>query len=58
MNVTSEAAWQHGLRRYSAYERDAGVKDVKDTIDAVRNLPECNGKVATSLWLFETSSPL
>jgi carboxymethylenebutenolidase len=46
LNVTSEADWQHGLRLYTAYDRDAGVKDVKDTIDAVRNLPECNGKVA------------
>lgn len=44
--VTSEADWQHGLRLYQAYDRDAGVKDVKDTIDAVRNLPACNGKVA------------
>jgi carboxymethylenebutenolidase len=46
LNVTSEADWQHGLRLYSAYDRDAGVKDIKDTIDAVRNLPECKGKVA------------
>jgi carboxymethylenebutenolidase len=46
LNVTSEADWQHGLRLYSAYDRDAGVKDIKDTIDAVRELPECNGKVA------------
>jgi carboxymethylenebutenolidase len=46
LNVTAEADWQHGLRLYSAYERDVGVKDIKDTIDAVRNLPECNGKVA------------
>src|ERR1700760_1211461 len=46
LNVTSEADWQHGLRLYQAYDRDAGVKDIKDTIDAVRNLPECNGKVA------------
>jgi carboxymethylenebutenolidase len=46
LNVTSEADWQHGLRLYSAYDRDTGVKDVKDTIDAVRILPECNGKVA------------
>jgi len=46
LTVTSEADWQHGLRLYQAYDRDAGVKDVKDTIDAVRNLPECNGKVA------------
>jgi carboxymethylenebutenolidase len=46
LNVTSEADWQHGLGLYSAYDRDAGVKDIKDTIEAVRNLPECNGKVA------------
>jgi carboxymethylenebutenolidase len=46
LTVTSEADWQHGLRLYQAYDRDAGVKDVKATIDVVRNLPECNGKVA------------
>jgi carboxymethylenebutenolidase len=46
LNVTSEADWQHGLRLYEAYDRDAGAKDVEDTISAVRNLPECNGKVA------------
>src|SRR5580704_13520702 len=46
LNVTSQADWDHGLRLYSAYDRDAGVKDIKDTIDAVRKLPECNGKVA------------
>src|ERR1700684_529047 len=45
-NVTSEADWQHGLRLYQAYDRDTGVKDVEDTVNAVRNLPECNGKVA------------
>jgi carboxymethylenebutenolidase len=45
-NVTSEADWQHGLRLYAAYDRDAGAKDVKDTVNAVRNLLECNGKVA------------
>src|ERR1700685_1518435 len=45
-NVASEADWQHGLRLYAAYDRDAGAKDVKDTVNAVRNLPECNGKVA------------
>jgi carboxymethylenebutenolidase len=46
LNVTSQADWDHGLRLYQAYDRDAGVKDIKDTIDAVRNLSECNGKVA------------
>jgi carboxymethylenebutenolidase len=37
LNVTSEADWQHGLRLYSAYDRDAGVRDIKDTIDAARS---------------------
>jgi carboxymethylenebutenolidase len=46
LNVTSQADWDHGLRLYQAYDRDAGVTDIKDTIDAVRSLPECNGKVA------------
>jgi carboxymethylenebutenolidase len=46
LTVTSEADWQHGLRLYQGYDRDAGVKDIKETIDAVRKLPECNGKVA------------
>jgi carboxymethylenebutenolidase len=46
LNVTSQADWDHGLRLYQAYDRDAGVRDIKDTIDAVRTLPECSGKVA------------
>jgi carboxymethylenebutenolidase len=28
------------------WRQEPGVKDIKDTIDAARNLPECNGKVA------------
>src|SRR5580700_9869013 len=46
LNVTSEADWQHGLRLYSAYDRDAGVRDIKDTLDAAAKLPDCTGKVA------------
>lgn len=46
LDVTSEDDWQHGLRLYGAYDRDAGVKDIKDTIKAVRSMPECTGKVA------------
>jgi carboxymethylenebutenolidase len=45
-NVTSDADWQHGLRLYGAYDRDAGAKDVNDTVNAVRSLPESSGKVA------------
>src|ERR1700676_1920913 len=46
LNVTSEADWQHGLRLYGAYDRGAGAKDVNDTVNAARALPECNGRVA------------
>ena len=46
LNVISDADWQHGLRLYQAYDRDAGVGDVKDTLDAVAKLAECTGKVA------------
>jgi carboxymethylenebutenolidase len=45
-NVTSEADWQHGLRLYGTYDRDAGAKDVKDTVNAVAKLPGCTGRVA------------
>jgi carboxymethylenebutenolidase len=46
LSVTSDADWAHGLRLYGAYDRDEGAGDVKDTVNAVRNLTECNGKVA------------
>src|ERR1700724_1810992 len=46
LNVTSEPDWEHGLRLYQAYDRDAGARDVKDTANAVAKLPECSGKVA------------
>lgn len=46
LGVTSEADWQHGLRLYQAYDRDAGARDVKDTVNAVAKLPGCTGKVA------------
>jgi carboxymethylenebutenolidase len=45
LNVTSEADWQHGLRLYEAYDRDAGVRDIQDTLQAVAKLPECTGKI-------------
>src|SRR5271154_5091678 len=46
LNVTSEPDWQHGLRLYQAYDRDAGVKDIKDTVAVAAGLPDCTGKVA------------
>src|ERR1700687_547966 len=41
LSVTSEPDWQHCLRLYQAYDRDAGARDVKDTADVVAKLPEC-----------------
>src|SRR5271163_467639 len=46
LSVTSDADWQHGLRLYQAYDRDAGARDVQDTVEVVAMLPECTGKVA------------
>ena len=46
LSVISEPDWQHGLRLYQAYDRDAGASDVKDAADFVAELPDCAGKVA------------
>jgi carboxymethylenebutenolidase len=46
LSVTSEADWQHGLRLYQAYDRDAGVRDVKNTVNVAAELPGSTGKVA------------
>src|SRR5260370_42681223 len=46
LSVTSEADWQHGLHLYQGYDRDAGVRDVKDTVNAVAKRPGCTGGVA------------
>ena len=46
LDVRSDPDWQHGLRLYGAYNRDAGVKDIRETIRAAAELPELTGKVA------------
>jgi carboxymethylenebutenolidase len=46
LGVRSEADWQYGVRLYQAYDRDAGVRDIRDTTDAVTKMPECTGKIA------------
>jgi dienelactone hydrolase len=46
LNVRSEADWQHGLRLYAAYDRDAGAKDIMETIRTAIELPGSTGKVA------------
>src|ERR1700751_3751791 len=46
LSVTSESDWQHGVRLYQAYNRDAGAMDAKDTANVVSKLPGCSGRVA------------
>ena len=41
----SEAEWKKAFELYSAFDVDAGVKDIAATIDHVRGLAECSGKV-------------
>ena len=41
----SEAEWKKAFELYNAFDVDAGVKDIAATIDHVRGLAECNGKV-------------
>src|SRR6202050_1406550 len=46
LDVRSEADWQHGLRLYGVYDRDAGAGDIAQTIRAAVKLPGSTGKVA------------
>jgi carboxymethylenebutenolidase len=46
LDVRSETDWQHGLRLYGAYDRDAGARDIAQTIHAAAKLSESTGKVA------------
>jgi carboxymethylenebutenolidase len=46
LSVTSGPDWQHGLRLYQAYDRDAGTRDIRDTASFVAKLQDCSGKVA------------
>src|SRR5258708_9052265 len=45
-DVNSEADWQHGLRLYAAFDRDAGARDVMETVRTAVELKESTGKVA------------
>ena len=45
LDVRSEADWHHGLRLYGAYDRDAGARDIAQTIRAAVHLPESSGRV-------------
>ena len=46
LSVRSEEDWQHGLRLYMAYDRDAGAADIEDMVAAIAASPDCTGKVA------------
>lgn len=46
LSVTSEADWNTGLALYTAYDRDAGVTDVVETLKAAAHLEGASGKVA------------
>jgi carboxymethylenebutenolidase len=46
LDVRSEADWQHGLRLYGGYDRDAGASDIAQTIRTAVKLLESTGRVA------------
>src|ERR1700693_3302178 len=46
LDVRAEADWQHGLRLYGAYAREAGARDIAQTIRAAVKLPESTGRAA------------
>jgi carboxymethylenebutenolidase len=46
LSVTAKADWEKGLSLYRAFDLDAGVRDVKATVDAIRQLSECSGNIA------------
>ena len=41
----SEAEWKKAFELFNAFDVDAGVADIATTIDHVRGLAECSGKV-------------
>lgn len=46
LSVTDQADWEKGIQLYKGFDLDAGVRDVKATLDATRRLSDCTGKVA------------
>jgi carboxymethylenebutenolidase len=46
LDVTSEASWQHGLRLYTSFDRDAGARAVMETVRTAVELKESSGRVA------------
>ena len=52
LDASSDADWQHAVRLYQEYDRDAGAKDVRDTAAIVAELPDCTGKVGLLGYCF------
>ncbi len=46
LSVTSATDWNRGLALYTAYDREAGVTDVIETLKAAAGLEGASGKVA------------
>ena len=46
LDVSSEDSWQHGFRLYTAFDRDAGARDVMETVRTAIELNEASGRVA------------
>lgn len=46
LSVTDPKDWEHGLALYMAYDRERGVEDVRDTVQAARALDGSTGKAA------------
>jgi carboxymethylenebutenolidase len=45
MTDQTKAEWGQALELMNRFDVDAGLLDIQATIDAVRALPECDGKV-------------
>ena len=47
LNCYREEDWKRGLALYESFDLDRGVRDIKASIAAARNLPGGSGRVAT-----------
>jgi carboxymethylenebutenolidase len=45
LSVCAQADWERGMALYTAFDIDAGVRDVEATVAAARALPETSGRV-------------
>ena len=41
----TDAEWQQAFGLFKAFDVDMGIQDLKSTLKAARDLPDCNGKV-------------